>query len=189
MAQESVAAARYAQAWVTLAHREGRLEAGLNDLQALQSLLEHHPLLGRFLANPEIEAVEKQTVLTRVLERRVTPVALRLLVLLLWKGRLALLPAIVAEAARLRDQVEGLARGVVRSARPLPAAVLTQLAERLAHRLGRRVALTTVVDPALMGGVAVQVGHVIFDGSVRRKLEALRERLATCAVQKSERHT
>lgn len=177
MAHESAAAARYAQAWVTLAHREGQLDHGLKDVQAVQDLFARQPLLARFIANPEIAVAEKQALLTRLLERRVAPLALRLLILLLWKGCLTLLPEILTEAARLRDQVEGIARGVVRSARPLSPTLVTTLQERLARRLGKRVALTTALDPGLLGGVTVQVESRVFDGSVRRALEILKERL------------
>lgn len=177
MTPEPVAARRYAQAWVTLAHREGQLDQGLNELQAVQDLFARQPLVARFVANPEITVAEKQAFLTRLLERRVAPLALRLLILLLWKGRLTLLPELLTDAARLRDQVEGIARGVVRSARPLPAALVAALQERLARRLGKRVTLTAALDPALLGGVTVQVESRLFDGSVRRALEQLKERL------------
>jgi len=182
VSQDATAAGRYAQAWVTLAHRGGELEAGLQDLAAVQQLLDRQPLLARLLANPEVAVAEKQRLLTRLLEGRVAPLALRLLVLLLWKHRLPLLPAIVTEAERLRDQVEGIARGVVTTARPLPAATVTRLQEHMARRIGRRLALTAVVEPDLLGGAVVQLGHVVFDGSVRRELDRLREQLITLKV-------
>ncbi|OGX41653.1 MAG: ATP synthase F1 subunit delta [Omnitrophica WOR_2 bacterium RIFCSPHIGHO2_02_FULL_68_15] len=179
---DTAAAGRYAQAWVSLAHRQGALEAGLRDLAAISDLFERQPLLARVLANPEVAVAEKQRLVTRLLEGRVAPAALRLVILLLWKHRLPLLPAIIAQAERLRDQVEGVTRGVVTTARPLPAATLARLQERLAARVGRRLALTAVVEPMLLGGAVVQLGHVVFDGSVRRELDGLRERLITLKV-------
>ena len=77
---------------------------------------------------------------------------------------------------------DGIARGVARSARPLPAATLKSLEQRLGHRLGKHVVLTPAVDPSLIGGVAVSLDNTIFDGSVRRMLEVLREHLATVRV-------
>lgn len=179
---DTAAAGRYAQAWVTLAHRQGALEQGLQDLAAVQQLLDRQPLLARLLANPEVAVAEKQSLVTRLLEPRVAPLALRLLVLLLWKHRLLLLPAIITEAQRLRDQVEGVARGVVTTARPLSAAMLARLEQRLSVRVGKRLALTAAIEPALLGGVVVQLGHTVFDGSVRRTLSRLREQLLTVKV-------
>ena len=182
MSQDVTAAGRYAQAWVTLAHRGGELETGLRDLAAVQQLLDRQPRLVRLLANPEVAVAEKQRLVTRLLEGRVAQLALRLLVLLLWKNRLSLLPAIVVEAARLRDEVEGITRGVVTTARPLSPATLTRLQARLSARVGQRLALTAEVEPALLGGAVVRLGHVVFDGSVRRELAGLRERLTALTL-------
>lgn len=179
---DRIGAGRYATAWVALAHRHGELEAGLRDLAAVVELLSRQPLLARLLAHPEIAVAEKERLVTRLLTGRVTPWTLKLLTLLLWKRRLALLPAIVTEAERLRDQVEGIARGVVRTARPLSAPMLARLQERLSARLGRRLTLTAELEPALLGGASVQLGHLVFDGSVRRGLDRLRDRLMTLRV-------
>lgn len=179
MTQDTTAAGRYAQAWVTLAHRQKVLEAGLQDLAAVQALLEQQPSLRRLLDNPEVETTQKHALLERVLGKQVGPLVIRLLGLLLWKRRLPLLPAIVVEARRLRDAVEGVSRGVVRTARPLAAPVLEQITQRLERRLGRRLALTTSVDPSLLGGVVIQLGHTVFDGSLKHELSTLKERLTT----------
>ena len=182
MIQDPAAARRYAQAVVPLAHGQGQLDALLDDLAAIQQLIERQPMLARLLANPEVEVADKRELLTRLLKARVTPLALRLILVLLWKGRLPLLPLVVAEGRQLRDEVQGIARGVARSARPLPAATLKALEQRLGRRLGKQVILTPAVDPSLIGGVAVSLDNTVFDGSVRRMLEVLRERLAAVRV-------
>lgn len=181
MSPETAAAVRYAQAFVTLAHRQGELEPALTDLAAIQDVVQRQPLLQQLVANPEVSVSEKQTLLTKLFERRVSPLALQLTILLLWKGRLPLLPTIVIEARRLRDEVQGIVRGVVQSVRPVPAPLVATLRERLAQRLGRRVELTTALDPTLIGGVAVRLGNQIFDGSVRQALANLKERLYALA--------
>lgn len=177
--QEPAAAHRYAQAFVNLASRSGQLDPCLKDLAAIQELLVAQPLLNRLLTNPEIAVEEKSTLLTRLLGDRATPLTLRLLTLLLWKGRLPALPAILAEASRLRDQIAGIARGTLRSAHPLSPTLVTRLSQRLNRRLGKHVELTTAVDPGLLGGVVVQLEHLVIDGSVRQALELLRDRLST----------
>jgi len=187
MTDDPAAAHRYAQAFVTLANQPGQLEACLNDLAAIHELFQHQPLLTRFLTNPEVAVDEKRAVLTRLLQAHVSPLALRLLGLLLWKGRLALLPSILTEARRLRDQVQGIVRGVVLSARPLSEALVTRLRTRLGRHLDKRVELTTATDADLIGGVAVRLGNAVFDGSVRRGLERLREHLATINVASATR--
>jgi len=187
MTDDPAAAHRYAQAFVTLANQPGQLETCLNNLAAIHELFQHQPLLTRFLTNPEVAVDEKRALLTRLLQAHVSPLTLRLLGLLLWKGRLPLLPSILTEARRLRDQVQGIARGVVRSARPLPGVLMTRLRTRLEHHLGQRVELTTAIDAGLIGGVTVQLGNAVFDGSVRQGLEVLREHLTAIDVAPSTR--
>lgn len=182
MTQDPAAARRYAQAAVSLAHGQQQLDPLLDDLAAIQQVIERQPMLARLLANPEVEVAEKRELLTRLLTARVTPLALRLVIMLLWKGRLPLLPLVVSEGCRLRDAVQGIARGVARSARPLSPATLKSLEQRLGRRLGKQVILTSAVDPSLIGGVAVFLENTVFDGSVRRMLEVLRERLGAVRV-------
>ncbi len=179
MIADPAAARRYAQAFVTLAHQQEVLDAALADLAAMQQVIGSQPGLARVLANPEIPVEEKRQLVGRLFETRAAPLTLRLMQLLLAKRRLGLLPLILIEAQNLRDAVEGVTRGVVRTARPLPAALLARLRERLEAQVGHRVLLTTAVDPALLGGITVQMDNTVFDGSLRRGLETLRERLTT----------
>lgn len=183
MIQDPAAARRYAQALVTLAHRRGELAAALRDLEAAQQVIESQPSLAQFLANPEIAADEKQGLLTKVFANQLSPLALHLLLLLLWKGRLGLLPLILVEAQQLMDEVQGVARGVVRTVRPMSKVLFERLREGFERRLQKRVVLTTAIDPALIGGIVVHLESLAYDGSVRRELDLLRERLlaTTCA--------
>ena len=182
MIADPSAAHRYAQAFVTLAHQQQVLDAALADLAAVQQVIGSQPGLARLLANPEFPVEEKRQLVGRLFKTRIAPLALRLVHLLLTKGRLGLLPLLLAEAQQLRDEVEGVTRGFVRTARPLPKPLLERLRERLEGRLGHRVVLVTAVDPALLGGITVQLDNTVLDGSLRRGLQALRERLTTLNV-------
>lgn len=66
----------------------------------------------------------------------------------------------------------------VRVAEPLSDASRTRLAAALAARYGREVQLNVVVDPAVLGGIAVSVGGEVIDGSMSTRLETARRRLA-----------
>jgi F-type H+-transporting ATPase subunit delta len=68
-------------------------------------------------------------------------------------------------------------RASVTSAMPLPADRVKALERELAGITGRRVVMSAAVDPAIMGGLVTQIGSTVWDGSVRRQLEKIRERL------------
>jgi F-type H+-transporting ATPase subunit delta len=67
--------------------------------------------------------------------------------------------------------------GEVRSAVPLTDAQRRRLAEALSSATGRKVEVKVIVDPDLVGGVVARVGDVIFDGSIRSRLDEAKQQL------------
>jgi F-type H+-transporting ATPase subunit delta len=93
------------------------------------------------------------------------------------RDRLALLPDVAAAYhTRLLDH-QRVVEAHVTTAAPLPADRADALARSLAERTGRQVRVTTAIDPSLVGGVVARIGTTVYDGSVARHLERLRERL------------
>lgn len=87
--------------------------------------------------------------------------------------RLALLPEIAAQFAVLRAEAEGSADVEVSTAMELSPEQLARLGAALAQRLNRKVQLTQKIDPALIGGAIVRHGDLVFDGSLRGRLERM----------------
>jgi F-type H+-transporting ATPase subunit delta len=90
-------------------------------------------------------------------------------------GRVKDLGAIASRVADLAAATEDLIVAEVRSAVELDQATLDKLTARLESATGRRVKPRLIIDPTLIGGVVAQVGDTIFDGSVRSRLQDLRE--------------
>jgi F-type H+-transporting ATPase subunit delta len=65
----------------------------------------------------------------------------------------------------------------VRAAVPLDEGVRDRLANALSHATGKQVEVNVVVDPNVLGGVVARIGDTVIDGSVRRRLDQLKERL------------
>ena len=105
-----------------------------------------------------------------------TPVA-KLLLLLAERDRLVLLPDLVAVyRERLMDHLQ-IVRAEVTTAVPLPQDRAAQLEQRLAEVTGRRVTMTTKVDPSLIGGVVTRIGSTVYDGSVATQLQTMKQKL------------
>ena len=81
----------------------------------------------------------------------------------------AMIEAYLAELARRRGEVTA----AVTTAQPLSDTQLQALREQLRHTVGRRVVVDAKVDPRLVGGMIVQVGSRMVDGSVEGKLRRL----------------
>lgn len=87
--------------------------------------------------------------------------------------RLPLLPEIAALFDELKADAERVVKANVTSAKTLDAAELTQLRDALKKRFDREVEITASVDESLIGGVVINTGDVVIDGSIKTKLARL----------------
>jgi F-type H+-transporting ATPase subunit delta len=172
-------ASRYARALFDVASKESDPARIGEQLQDFADTVAGHPDLPRVLHNPAVPVKMKHGIVAALTSRvpMEAPLA-RLLLMLADRDRLAL---VVDVAAAYRDRLLDHQRVVeahVTTAAPLPPDRADALALGLAAKTGRQVRLTTAVDPALLGGVVARIGSTVYDGSVARHLERLRDRLA-----------
>jgi F-type H+-transporting ATPase subunit delta len=97
--------------------------------------------------------------------------------LLVRKRRIAAVPEIARQLARLSDEDAGVLRAEVTSAGPLSEAYLGRLRAELEKATGRKVAVSHKQDPSLIGGVVTRIGDQVIDGSVRARLAGFRDSL------------
>ena len=157
-------------------------EDGLDDLEdglfRFGRVVAAQPELRAALASTWLPAERKDELLAALLRGKVTPVTLRLISQIVAhpRGRqLAVALDMCADiAARRREQLIA----VVRSAVQLSAAQHRQLADALAASYGHRIHLNVVIDPSVVGGISVQIGDELIDGTVASRLAAVRRKLA-----------
>lgn len=177
------AAIRYARALFDVARKEADVDQAGRDLSAFAQLVASHDLLPRVLSNPAIPAARKRAVIEQLLARAgsVSPVVAKLLTLLADRDRLALLPDIVvAYQDRLMAHAK-VVRAEVVTAIGLPGDRVSALQQGLAEATGRQVQLDTRVDPSIIGGAIARIGSTVYDGSVTRQLEKMKEALVSGA--------
>jgi F-type H+-transporting ATPase subunit delta len=172
-------ALRYARALLDVALAEADPVAVGRELAASADTFKGHDALWMVLTNPAVPAPKKRTIIDELLPRlEVCSVVAKTLQMLASRDRMGLLPDIVdAYRDRLLDH-QNVVRASVTSAVPLPADRVAALQQELAGVTGRSVVMTATTDPSIVGGVVAQIGSMVYDGSVRRQLEKLRERLA-----------
>ena len=105
-----------------------------------------------------------------------------LIQLLLKRGRIEQLPRVAAEFRRLDDRRLGITHATATSATALTPDEVRALTARLEQSTGGRVELRVEVDPSLLGGLVVRIGDRLIDGSVRGRLERLRNQLISGAL-------
>ncbi|MBN9681021.1 MULTISPECIES: ATP synthase F1 subunit delta [unclassified Corallococcus] len=173
-------ARRYARAILDVAAEGNRTDAVAEQLNAFAAVVGQSPELSDVLLNPAYSRAQRNRVVEALLQAMPSPAepalanALRLLV---DRNRLGYLPDIARLYRDMADARAGRVRGQVTSAVPLSAAAVAQLQQSLTQLTQRNVVLETKVDPALLGGVAAQVGGTLYDGSLRTQLEQMRREL------------
>jgi len=172
------AAARYARAMFDVAVKEADPQAVERELASFAELVREHALLATVLANPAVPAPRKRALVEQLSERAALSATVsRLLCLLAARDRLALLEGVLEEYRRRLFDHQRVVRAEVTSAVPLDAAQVAALGQALARVTGRQVQMTAAVDSALLGGAVTRIGSMVYDGSVKRQLERLRDAL------------
>ncbi len=170
-------ARNYAEALLTLARRADATSEWAGLINAVASALERDSMVERFLAAPQVSAAAKNAVLGKALADKAPRIFIRFLQKLVTNRRQMMIPDIATEYGNLLDAVEGRVHARVTLAREMSAADLESITAALSKSFGKTVVPHTVVNRAILGGIVVRVGDTVMDGSVRRRLGALRGKM------------
>lgn len=154
-------------------------EGWLSVLNAVQDRLAADSALLADLNNTELSFPERQARLDALLPSDARPDVRNFLYLLLREGQLGLLNDVIADLTRLATRGPELQVARITSAVPLTPEEERAFRQRIHARFGGDVDLDFRVDSSILGGVIVQVGDKIIDGSLASRLNALHERLLT----------
>ncbi len=152
-------------------------EGWLSELSAVRDRLATNPDLLVDLDNTEISFAQRRARLDAALPPDVRPDVRNFLYVLLRDGHVGLLNEVIADLARLSTRGPGAQVARITSAVPLTPDEKEAFRQRIHARFGSEVDLDFRVDPSILGGVIVQVGDKVIDGSVASKLNSLHERL------------
>lgn len=170
-------ARRYAHALFEVAREHGRLEEQDAELRRVLAAFAENPSLKTAYESRKALPEDRKAVVARVFGD-LSAHTRNLLCLLIDKQREAYLDAIAREYRSLADAAQGIVEVEVRSAVELGESELGLLEQRLKAAGARGVRFSRRVDPELVGGLVLRVGDRLYDGSVRTRLQRLRERLA-----------
>jgi F-type H+-transporting ATPase subunit delta len=152
-----------------------RLEA---DVASFAETWAKNEELAAVLDNPLVPEASREAILGDIADRMgLSEAAKNTLRLLARKRRLAAVPDIARQLARLADEEQGIVRADVTSAGPLSDDYLGKLRAELEKATGKKVVVSHKQDKSLIGGVVTRLGDRVIDGSVRARLAGFRESL------------
>jgi len=168
----------YARALFEMAQAEGIITRVEEELFRLRELLQKNPDLLEFLKDPNTKHEGKRQALGDLFQGRLHPLVLDTLITLSDQDRAGRVLHVIEEFSACAAGATQKISGEVTTAIPIDDATLNRLATELSRITGKTVQLFQKVDASILGGAIIQVGEQIIDGSLRRKLDQIKERLA-----------
>ena len=170
----------YAESLIKAAEKHGAAEEVLEELESLiQDVFRGEPLFETFLASSAIDRKVKAATVRSAFKDGANPLFFNFLMVLNEHDRLELLRPILVAYRELNDERARRMRVQVRSAAPLPEDQRERLTQELRATFHREPILEEQVVPDLLGGLTVQIGDWLYDGSVRTRLDDIRNNLIT----------
>ena len=167
----------WAQALLEIARGEDHLSEVEDELFRFARIIEGNDDLRMALSNPGQPAERRAAIVDELLENRSLQMTRAMAAFIVGAGRGHDLPAIVARFVELAAQSREHEVAEVRSAVPLDDAQVQRLAEALGRATKKNIEVRVVVDPTLMGGIVATIGDTVIDGTVRHRLDQLKETL------------
>lgn len=168
---------RYAQAIFELAQEHQQLEEWDQQLRMASDVLQDDEF-ALFLKHAEVPAERKVAAIESVLGEA-HPLVQNLVALLVGRNGVAAMPEVQGAYTRLLDEQLGRQRVEVTSAVPLDDAELERITQFAAELTGKSVVVSTQVDEDILGGLVIQIGDRLLDGSSSAALERMRRSVRT----------
>ena len=166
------------QALLSGAEREGRIDRVEDELFRFERIIAADPGLRDTLSSRNTDAEGKAGLVRSLLEGKAAPETIRLAeqAVRVPRGRRLdrVMESYLTLAARRRDELTALVTAAV----SLSEQQRARLRSALEQHYGKSVTLQVVQDPTVMGGIRVQVGDEVVDGTVLRRLDEARRHVA-----------
>jgi F-type H+-transporting ATPase subunit delta len=180
---ERIAVKRYAEAFIDFAKDNIGIDKAAEDFKKLKGAILHdNPDFLKFLESPGIALSEKCAFIDKVLGEDFYEETRNFLKLLIEKERIGKL-ADIAEYIRLNYSHGRMTEALLRISSPFESGIIKGIEEKLEKKFGKKFKFRTELDASILGGIQVIIGNTIIDGSIRKRLDELRERLMSVRVQ------
>jgi F-type H+-transporting ATPase subunit delta len=174
--RQTILAKRYAKALFAVGQEEGKSEAYRETLNVLGDFLKAYPEAMDGLTNLLYPMELREKVMAQLTgELQAGQYITNFLNLVVQKKRADILPEIGSEFQALVDADQNVSRGTVIAASEISGELQAKVQSTLENITGKKVILTTEIDPSIIGGIVAKVGDLVMDGSIKTQLAGLNE--------------
>lgn len=172
----------YSEALFEVALEENKVELFLEELEFIVDTFKTYPDFYELFKSPRIKVDEKKKIIEEVFSDKLSSEMNNFLKIVLDKRRGYYIEHIKSEYENLYNDHKGIIKAVATTAVALSEEEQNSLKERLEEITGKNIKLTNKVDKSLIGGVLVKLGDKVIDGTVKARLDDLKEDLAKIIV-------
>jgi F-type H+-transporting ATPase subunit delta len=170
-------AREYAEALFQLATAQGLASEVVQELGDVVSLVRSDKNFAVFLTTPAISREKRMKSISNVFSGKVSELFYDFLMVAARRGRLDLLEDVFECYRSLDDESSGRIRGTLTTSVTMEVSEQIRVQEQISRAMHKTVLITPHVDSEIIGGMVLTVGGVVMDGSVRRRLERVSERM------------
>lgn len=173
-----IIANRYAEALFQLSEEENITKEIYNELHSVLNIVKNNKDLDNVLKSPLVAKAEKVQLIETLFNNKINNNLKNFLKILVEKGRISSLKSIELTFKQLLNDRDNIIEGTVISAIPLTGEKVKELEEKLSKKYNKNVTLENKVDKSILGGVLIRLGNTQIDGSVKTRLDNIKEQLS-----------
>ena len=173
-----IIANRYAEALFELSEEENITKEIYNELNNVVDILKNNKDLDNVLKSPLVAKSEKVQLIETLFNTKINNNLKNFLKILVEKGRISSLKSIKLTFKELLNDKHNIIEGTVISAIALTDEKVKELEEKLSKKYNKNVTLENKVDESILGGVLVRLGNTQIDGSVKTRLDNIKDQLS-----------
>jgi F-type H+-transporting ATPase subunit delta len=172
----------YSSALFELALETDMIDKILVEYEFVKNSIDNNPDFYEILISPKIAIEEKKKIVETTYGAHISTELINFFKILMDKKRSQVIREVYDDFKILVDEHKGYVVAKVESVIPLEAKEIKNLEEKLNTLTGKTVTVNNVINPDIMGGLVVNVGDKIIDGSVKRKLDSMKHELAQIII-------
>jgi F-type H+-transporting ATPase subunit delta len=173
----SIVAKRYALALFQIANEKQLLDQMELELRTVREVTLNNADFKALLNSPKISKENKKQMIKTIFAG-ISEDVQNTIIILMERSRGQEIPGVATHFIELANEAKGTADAIVYSARPLSETEANSISTTFAASIGKKsLQMNNIVDETLIGGVKVQIGNRIYDGTLRNKLSRLERKL------------
>ena len=166
---------RYALSLYEVAKEKDKVDEYINDLREICDLIENNKDFYEVVKHPQISTKNKKRTFINIFKGKIDEELLSFLLILIEKDRILYLREKLNEMEKIDLERKNILSAVVKTAVPLLESEISNLQEKLEKQYNKKIIMTTEIDKSLLGGVYVRVGNDVIDGTIKSKLEEMKD--------------